>query len=93
MDHDRCLDPNFDEAEFKREHIFRDVRPLIERSVFEKWRTKFESTIYNLGQIWEEIPAEWLECESGIARSSMTQQEIEAQLIKPEVPVDGILPG
>lgn len=93
VDHDRCLDPDFNEAKFMREHIFRDVRHLIGTSIFEKWRTKFESTIYNLGQIWEEIPPEWLEDESGIARTSLTQPEIEAQLIKPEVPADGILLG
>lgn len=93
VDHDRCLDPEFDETEFKREHVFRDVRPYIEKSVFEKWRTKFESTIYNLGQIWDELPEEWLEDDSGIARTSITRQEIEAQLMKPEIPADGILPG
>ncbi len=93
IDHDRCLDPDFDATEFKREHVFRDVRPFIEKPVFEKWRTKFESTIYSLDKIWEEIPPEWLEDESGIARVSFTRQDIESQLIKPELPADGILPG
>lgn len=93
VDHDRCLDPDFDETEFKQEHAFRDVRPFLEKAFYKKWRTKFESTIYHLGKIWEEIPAEWLEDDAGIAKTSLTLPEIEASLIKPELPADGILPG
>tara|TARA_R110000850_G_scaffold202967_8_gene329079 strand:- start:2155 stop:2886 length:732 start_codon:yes stop_codon:yes gene_type:complete len=93
IDHDRCLDPDFDGVEFKREHVFRDIRPFIEKPVYEKWRTKFESEIYNLNKIWDEIPAEWLEDESGIARISFTRQDIESRLIKPDLAAAGILPG
>ncbi|MDF1852541.1 MAG: hypothetical protein P1U85_17010 [Verrucomicrobiales bacterium] len=92
IDHDRCLDPDFDEVEFKREHAFRDVRPFIERKFYEKFRTKFESAIYNLEKIWKEIPEEWLRDESGIDRVSVTRPDIEASLMKPEFPADGILP-
>ncbi|MEM1441582.1 MAG: HipA family kinase [Verrucomicrobiota bacterium] len=93
IDHDRCLGEDFDETEFKQEHAFRDVRPFIEKSFFKKWRTKFESSIYHLSNIWEEIPADWLQDESGIARTSLSLPEIEASLIKPDLPADGILPG
>lgn len=92
-DHDGCLDPDFDEGEFKREHAFRDVRPFLEKPFFEKWRTKFESSIYNLGSIWGEVPEEWLLDKSGIERTSLTREKIEAALIKPDIAVDGILPG
>lgn len=92
IDHDRCLDPDFEETEFKREHVFRDIRPFIERSFYEKFRTRFESAIYSLDKIWAEIPAEWLRDESGIDRVSLTRPEVEAALIKPELPADGILP-
>lgn len=93
IDHDRCLDADFDETEFKREHAFRDVRPFLERSFYQKWRTKFESTIYNLETIWSEIPETWLRDDSGIDRVHLTRTEVEAALIKPELPADGILPG
>ncbi|MEX2580177.1 MAG: HipA family kinase [Verrucomicrobiales bacterium] len=93
IDHDQCLDPEFDPDEFRREHVFRDSRPFVERPFFEKWRTKFESTIYNLGDIWDEVPPEWLEDDTGTARVSFTRQEIESRLIKPELPADGILAG
>lgn len=88
IDHDSCLADDFDETLFKQEHAFRDVRPFIEKAFYKKWRTKFESTIYNLGEIWDEMPAEWLE-----NKTSLTRQGIEAQLIKPALPADGILPG
>ncbi|MEM9016952.1 MAG: HipA family kinase [Verrucomicrobiota bacterium] len=93
IDHDGALDPDFDETEFKREHAFRDVRPFLDRSFFDKWRTKFESAIYNLKDIWGEVPKSWLEDESGIARSELTREEIEAQLIKPDHEIEGILPN
>lgn len=92
-DHDSCLDPEFDETEFKREHAFRDVRPFLERSFLKKWRTRFESTIYSLNSIWEEMPEEWFVDSAGVSRTSITREKIEAELIKPENEVDGILPG
>jgi hypothetical protein len=76
-----------------QEHAFRDVRPFIEKAFYKKWRTRFESTIYGLGKIWEEIPEAWLRDDSGTARTSISLQDIEAGLIKPELPADGILPG
>ena len=88
IDHDNCLSDEFDETRFKQEHAFRDIRPFIEKAFYKKWRTKFESTIYNLGNIWEELPGEWLE-----TKTTLTLQSIEAKLIKPELPADGILPG
>lgn len=93
VDHDGCLDPDFDPDEFKRGHAFRDSRPFLEKPFFEKWRTRFESAIYNLDKIWEEIPGEWLADESGIERSSLTREAIEAALMKPELPAADILPS
>jgi hypothetical protein len=93
LDHDSCLDPDFDEIEFKREHAFRDTRPFIERPFYEKWRTKFESTIYNLDKIWDEMPQEWIADENGVERCSLTRQQIESDLIKPDLAPDDILPG
>ena len=92
VDHDRCLAADFDEVEFQREHAFRDVCPFLERKFYEKFRTKFESAIYNLNKIWEEIPGEWLRDDSGVDRVSVTRPDIEAALMKPELPADGILP-
>lgn len=92
IDHDQCLDPDFDPDELKREHAFRDSRPFLEKSAFKKWRTRFESTIYNIGKIWDEIPHEWIEDESGIERLPFTLKDLEAQLIKPNFEIDGILP-
>ncbi|MDF1823295.1 MAG: hypothetical protein P1U68_01560 [Verrucomicrobiales bacterium] len=88
IDHDSCLAADFDETLFIQEHAFRDVRPFIEKAFYKKWRTKFESTIYNLGDIWKEMPTEWVDAET-----SLTCQGIEARLIKPALPADGILPG
>ncbi len=93
IDHDSCLAKDFDETQFKKEHAFRDVRPFIEKAFYKKWRTKFESTIYHLGKIWEEIPGEWLRDDDGKSKVSITLPEIEASLIKPGLPADGILPG
>lgn len=92
IDHSHCLDPEFDGDAFKREHAFRDSRPFIEKKFFKKWRTRFESTIYNLGKLWEEIPESWLVDESGSSRISFDRKMIEAQLIKPEHDIEGILP-
>lgn len=93
VDHDHCLAEEFDETAFKRGHAFRDVRPFIEKAFFRKWRTKFESTIYHLGKIWDEIPGEWLQDESGHAKTSLTRHDIEAELMKPALAPDGILPA
>lgn len=93
IDHDRCLDPEFDPIEFRNGHVFRDSRPFIESGFYEKWRTKFESSIYNLGQIWKELPQDWLVDKTGTSRISFTQQEVESQLIKPELAADALLPG
>ena len=93
IDHDRCLDPEFDGTAFKREHVFRDVRPFLERKFLEKWRTRFESAIYHLARIWEEMPTAW---HTGAGRKrllSFTRQDLQARLIKPKLPADGILPG
>jgi hypothetical protein len=92
-DHDSCLNPDFDEDEFKREHAFRDARPFLERPFVKKWRTKFESSIYNLDSIWKEMPDEWLIDSAGIERTSLTREKIEAALIKPNIEIDAILPG
>ena len=93
IDHDRTLDPDFDDANFFREHAFKNVRPFIERDHLEKLRTSFESAIYSLDKIWAEIPEEWLKNEIGDSRISYTLHDIEAILIKPELPVDAPLPG
>jgi len=93
IDHDQCLAEDFDETAFKQEHAFRDVRPFIEKTFYGKWRTKFESTIYHLGKIWEELPVEWLEDGSGIEKTSLSLSDVEARLMKPELPADGILPS
>jgi len=92
VDHDGCLDPAFDGEAFVREHAFRDARPFLEREPFRKWRTRFESAIYDLDKIWEEMPSPWVEDESGASRLSFTREEVEARLIKPEQAPDGILP-
>lgn len=92
IDHDRCLAEDFDPDEFKRQHAFIDSRPFLEKSFFEKWRTKFESAVYGLKRIWDEIPPEWLSDSSGIERISVRRQDVEAQLMKPEFPIEGILP-
>lgn len=91
IDHDRCLDPAFDPAAFKREHVFRDARPFLEKDFLKKWRTRFESAVYHLAKIWEEMPAEWY---SGPAKKrllSFTRQDVEARLMKPKQPVEGLL--
>lgn len=93
IDHDRCLAEDFDPAEFKKQHAFRDSRPFLEKPFFEKWRTKFESAIYGLKKIWDEIPPEWLSDPTGVERVSLTRQEMESRLMKPEFPIDGILPN
>ncbi len=92
IDHDGCLALHFDPGEFRSEHVFRDSRPFIERGFFEKFRTKFESSIYNLGQIWDELPEEWLVDKFGTARISFNRQEVESQLIKPEFDADALNP-
>jgi len=85
IDHDGALAEDFDPVAFKREHAFRDARPYLERDFLEKWRIKFESAIYKLDRIWDEMPAEWAE---GVA---LTRQAVESALIKPAIPADGLL--
>lgn len=91
IDHDRCFDPEFDRTAFRREHAFRDVRPFLEMAFLTKWRTRFESAVYHLTGIWEEIPAEWSGGRGKKRRLSFTRQELEAKLIKPELPAEGLL--
>lgn len=91
IDHDRCLDPEFDATAFKLGHLFRDVRPFIEKPFLAKWRTRFESAIYNLTRIWDEMPAEWTTGPSRKRLLSFTRQDIEARLIKPKLAADALL--
>lgn len=91
IDHDACLDPDFDPTAFKREHVFRDVRPFIEKAFFKKWRTRFESAIYNLDKIWAEMPAEWIKGPAKKSLVSFSQKDVAARLIKPKLAPDGIL--
>jgi len=91
IDHDQCLDPGFDPVAFKREHVFRDVRPFIERPFFQKWRTRFESAIYNLDKIWAEMPADWTKGPGRKSIISFNRQDVAARLIKPKLAPDGIL--
>lgn len=91
IDHDECLDPAFDPVAFKREHVFRDVRPFIEKAFFKKWRTRFESAIYNLDTIWAEMPTEWTKGPGRKSLISFTRQDVAARLIKPKLAPDGIL--
>ena len=94
IDHDNCLDYDFDAEEFKREHAFRDVLPFLERDQLEKLRVRFDSSIYSLDKIWETVPGDWLKDEeTGETRSKLTMHDIEAALLAPQLPVDGILPG
>jgi len=93
IDHDRCLDPGFDPVAFKRGHVFRDVRPFIEKPFLAKWRTRFESAIYNLNKIWDEMPLEWHKGPAKKNLLSFTRQDVEARLIKPKLPVEGLLAG
>ena len=92
IDHDRCLDSDFDPEEFYREHAFRSARELVEKSTLKKLRTKFESAIYSLDKIWKTIPEEWLTDPVGESRISFTMHDVESMLMKPEFPADGILP-
>ncbi len=85
VDHAGCLDANFDPAAFKRGHAFRDIRPFIEKSFIKKWRTRFESAIYHLGRIWEEIPPEWMR---GV---TFDRPKVEAWLMKPQWTAEGLL--
>jgi hypothetical protein len=93
IDHDRCLDPGFDATTFKREHVFCDVRPFLEKPFLTKWRTRFESAIYHLAKIWEEMPADWHTGPKRKRLLSFTRQDLEAKLIKPKLPVEGLLAG
>lgn len=91
IDHDQCLAADFDPVVFKREHVFRDVRPFIDKAFFKKWRTRFESAIYHLDKIWAEMPAEWTKGPARKSLLSFTRQNLESRLIKPALPADAIL--
>lgn len=93
IDHDRCLDPDFDPAAFRREHVFRDARIHLEKPFLTRWRTRFESAIYHLARIWEEMPAEWHTGPGKRKLLSFTRQDVEARLMKPKLPPDGLLAG
>jgi hypothetical protein len=93
IDHDRCLDPAFDPVAFRRRHAFRDARHFLERGFLEKWRTRFESAIYRLEEIWKEMPEEWLAAPGGKSALSFSCQDLAAQLMKPELAPDAILPA
>ncbi len=93
IDHDRCLDPEFDPVAFRRGHAFRDALPFLERPFLAKWRRRFESSIYHLTKLWDEMPEEW---RRGPRRKNLltyTRQDVEASLIKPKLPADGLLAG
>ncbi len=94
IDHDGSLQGEFDGDEFFREHAFRDIRPFVTRRQVEKLRVKFESAIYSLDRIWEELPDEWLSDPStGAPRATLTMHDIESALLAPELPSDGVLTG
>ncbi len=91
IDHDRSLAPSFDSAAFLREHVFRDERPFLEKAFLSRWRTRFESAVYHLAGIWDEMPGEWHTGPGKKKRLSFTRQEVEARLMKPKLPVEGLL--
>ncbi|MDF1813587.1 MAG: hypothetical protein P1V20_15415 [Verrucomicrobiales bacterium] len=92
IDHDRALDPDFEAAEFFREHVFRDIRPFLERQTVMKLRQRFESAVKTLPEIWKQLPGEWLADESGTARATLTPQSITKSLLEPgNRPVEGVL--
>lgn len=91
IDHADCLGERFDPVEFKRGHAFRDVRPFLEKALVKKWRTRFESAIYHLGRIWDEIPEEWMDGIGGGGRVSFTRPDVEAWLMKPQWSAEGLL--
>ncbi len=93
VDHDRCLDPEFDPTTFKREHVFRDARPFLEKPFLAKWRTRFESAIYHLARIWDEMPAEWTNGPGKRKLLTFIRQDVEAALMKPKLPAEGLLAG
>lgn len=92
IDHARALDPDFPDGKFFREHPCRDARAFLDRSRLERYRTSFESALYGLGELWEQIPDEWLRDVAGAERTPFSLRAVEAMLIDPELPVDGPLP-
>lgn len=91
IDHDQALDPDFDEGEFFREHVFRDVRPFIDRGTIPRLRDAFEKATGNLERNWDRMPGEWLEDEFGSSRTKRTMDQLKNELANPKLPVDGIL--
>lgn len=89
--HGHCLDPSFDADEFWREHAFRDARPFLKKTFLTKWRRRFESAIYHLERLWNEMPEDWLVASGRHKPISFTRQDIEVWLMKPNLPTDGVL--
>lgn len=91
IDHDQALDPDFEGVEFFREHVFRDIRPFIDRGNIPRLRDAFEKAISKLDHSWDQIPVEWLEDEFGSPRVKRTREQLKNELVDPKWPVDGLL--
>lgn len=91
IDHSSCLAADFDPVAFKRGHAFRDLRTFLEKGFVKKWRTRFESAIYHLGRIWDEIPEEWMNGIGGKGKVTFTRPDVEAWLMKPQWTAEGLL--
>ena len=92
IDHDQTLDPDFETSEFFQTHVFRNVRPFMEREVVRKLRLKFESAVKDLPEIWSKLPQQWLEDEAGSRRATLDLAEVETALLNPKQLIEGILP-
>ena len=54
-------------ADFWTEHAFRDAQRLWSAAFCEGMRKEFQAALASLQAIWEELPDEWTEIESGLS--------------------------
>jgi len=85
IDHDQCLDTEMDETEFFREHIFRDVRPYVDKQRVSELRKRFEKAVKSIETIWLDLPKEWTK------HSDLTYKGVVKQLLEPKHSIEAVL--
>jgi hypothetical protein len=70
IDHNLAFDPSLMEG-FWAEHAFRDARDLWSGALRDELSAKFRAALTHLQAIWNELPEDWTEVESGLSLATI----------------------
>jgi hypothetical protein len=70
IDHNLAFDPDL-MADFWNEHAFREANKIWSESFRQNMETDFRRALAKLPSIWNEVPEEWLESDTGLTRPAV----------------------